>query len=127
MLSLTGMILQSGSDEPIHVATNPVSALCHRLAQAMQQCIESPPAARVILSQSGARLSRKTAGRIRLSCGRQRFEARQQKIGQRGRRRLSADRCVSTGGIETHHSPPSLMPRCCLASALIICGIQGGS
>jgi hypothetical protein len=38
----------------------------------------------------------KTVGRIGLSCCRQRFEARQQEVGQPGRRLLPTDGCIST-------------------------------
>lgn len=85
----------------------------------MQQGIEATLRAAVAAAENRTGLAGKPAGRFDLTGCREFPEALEQE---------SAQARLIGGRFRPAHQPgPSLMPRCCLAAALIICGFQGGS
>ena len=95
------------------------------LSQAVQQDIESAPGNGVASPQRSACLPGKATGRIDSARGRQCFETRQKDFSQSGRVDRPTRRTFDT--TQFHQAPPVTMPRCSMASGLIICGVQGGS
>src|SRR3546814_17429369 len=97
--------------------------------QPVQQHVKAACGRLVGASQGDARLPRKTARSLDLTRRRQRVEAHDEDLDESLPRaaRLGHPAVGGRSAVPAHQPPPLRIPRCALASSLIISGVQRGA